>query len=83
MTSTPQIHRLATGQERLLNLPAGGELFCRQGALRLDCPLLGQSLVLHTGQGWRAGEALWVRLAPAGSQPAVVENHGGPPVHGN
>ncbi len=64
---------IAPGQERFVPLNAGSELFCRQGTLHLASPLQGLALALHTGQGWRASEDLWVHLATAGPQSALVE----------
>lgn len=54
-------------------LSAGSELFCRQGMLRLACPLQGLALALHPGQGWRAPEGLWLHLSAAGPQGTVAE----------
>ncbi|MFT3812582.1 MAG: hypothetical protein QM740_04300 [Acidovorax sp.] len=68
-------HRFAPGQERLLSLPEGSELFCRRGTLRLSCPAQGLVWAVPPGQGWRAAEDMWVLLAAAGGEAAEAELH--------
>lgn len=69
----PTLHRIPPGQDCLLSLDMGSELFCRQGELRLHCPQLGQAMVLRPGQGWRAAEDLWLHLGTRGPQTATIE----------
>ena len=69
------VHRIRAGTELDLSLTEGSELFCRQGALRLTAtpqgwadgglPATGlpATIVLATGQGWRAGSDLRLRVS--------------------
>lgn len=62
-------HALHAGQDMAWTLPAGAEVFCAAGALRLTampampggCPWLGPHLLLP-GQGWRAEQPVLLRL---------------------
>jgi len=59
-------HALHAGQDMAWTLPAGAEVFCAAGALRLTvmpggCPWLGPRHLLP-GQGWRAEQPVLLRL---------------------
>ncbi|MCJ0765264.1 hypothetical protein [Variovorax terrae] len=65
-------YRLHTGQDIALALPAGAEVFCAAGALRLtttpslpgDSPWAGPHHLLP-GQGWRTEQAVLLTLEAA------------------